>query len=97
MSKKAADEWALRIQLEKEEARVSELKAENERLRDILKIRESQLRWEREWRPQSSASGVTDRELRDLIFEFHPDRKPGGLDPTVVARALIKLRDKARS
>lgn len=94
MSKRASDEWALRIQLEKEEALVAELKAENERLRAAL--HEAKLRSMPRARPPAAA-GITDGELRDLIFEFHPDRNPGGLDPTVVAQALNRLRGKVRA
>jgi hypothetical protein len=98
-----SDEWALRIQLEKEEARVAALEKEVKRLLDtnaVLRGRNDYLERTMAMRGAQGAargSGVTEAELRDLIFQFHPDRNPAGLDPATVTRELIKLRDRVRT
>lgn len=97
--KRPADEWALQIQLEKEEARVAELLNTNAELRSRCAYLEEAVRLAsaRAREPAANGGGVTDAELRELIFQFHPDRNPGGLDPAAVTRELIRLRDRVRA
>ena len=46
--------------------------------------------------PGASANGLStddvSKRLKDLIFRFHPDRNPGGVDGDAITRELIALR-----
>jgi hypothetical protein len=72
--------------------------AEIHRGRLCEKDKKQQSDWENVFNasPTSSSPSWLDKELRELIFEWHPDRNPNGLDANAITASLIALRDRLR-